>query len=825
MRRVLTVGVLLAVLGLQDAQARPFTVEDLLATESLGQVQFDPTGRRLVFERRRPWRSAGRFDLNLRTPFRLSRLMVTETRTPGRVRALFDQATDAGYLAGPFAPDGRRMLIYRLRGRSLSAGVVTLATRRVIWLPYTPELPIYGRAAQWRSPWEVALIVRPQGDLPGELKIGWQANARLAQGASAVTAGRAPTRTRLGSGRFAALRPLRPASRLVAYDVRGGRARTLATGEFVDLEVSPDGRRAALIENREEIQPDADTRVYVALPSRRRALVLVDLDTGAEDRPCGARDINRAPLSWSPRSDRLLAAQRRPDLAWDGLELIEIKPEARACRPMPLAGLAPTPSYNSADSVGLAVAWIGQAPSVLARPADGGRTDLYRLSGTRPMALSAALPSPPVAIVGAQGDWTWVQAADGLWRVDASGHADPLGRGVRPVANPQTGSGRITDGPALLGRRSLTSRSRPSELIWRDGGETVQVSPLPAEAELLASDGRSVALLLHAPSGTQRLELLDASGVRQTVARLNQTYADVTPPDVAPIVHAGSAGEQLTSWLYLPQGRVAGARLPLVVIPYRGHVFGGGPPQSLALGAWNDWANAQILVGAGYAVLAPSLPYEAAAGEPAAHMADDILRAVDAALSRGDLDPERIALLGQSFGAFNAVAAATQSPRFRSVVASAGVYDEISLWGSFPWHNWLVPEDGYSPNPTAGIVEHAQTGMGGPPWADPQRYVRNSVIFAADRIQAPVLILHGQADPLGAAQAQELFTALYRQGKDAQLVTYWGEGHTTSSPANIRDRWAIILEWLARTMGPPQDPGAPHTPPRSAARPRPSGRS
>ena len=318
-------------------------------------------------------------------------------------------------------------------------------------------------------------------------------------------------------------------------------------------------------------------------------------------------------------------------------------------------------------------------------------------------------------------------------------------------------------------------------------------------------------MVATAPDGEKTLSVVNPSGAT-SVLKLNAAYAGVTPPQIVPIPHKGAKGETLTSWLYLPADRAAGGKLPLVVIPYRGQVFA-KPPAHLALGTWNESANAQILVGAGYAVLAPSLPYDVETGEPALGLADDILRAVDAALARGDLDPDRIALFGHSFGGMSVVNTAIQSPRFKTVIASAGLFDFISNWGIFLQHQAAIPQDGYSPNLTNGMTEHAQPGMGAPPWADPLRYLRNSAIFQADKLNVPVLILHGETDELGVFQAQELFSALYRQGKDAELVTYWGEGHNTMSPANIVDRYAIILDWLKRTL-PPADASSGAKPPR-----------
>jgi dipeptidyl aminopeptidase/acylaminoacyl peptidase len=54
--------------------------------------------------------------------------------------------------------------------------------------------------------------------------------------------------------------------------------------------------------------------------------------------------------------------------------------------------------------------------------------------------------------------------------------------------------------------------------------------------------------------------------------------------------------------------------------------------------------------------------------------------------------------------------------------------------------------------------------------------------------------------PLG--QAEQLFSALFRQGKDAELVTYWGEGHVVASPANLADLYRRVIAFLRDNLQP-----------------------
>jgi dipeptidyl aminopeptidase/acylaminoacyl peptidase len=91
--------------------------------------------------------------------------------------------------------------------------------------------------------------------------------------------------------------------------------------------------------------------------------------------------------------------------------------------------------------------------------------------------------------------------------------------------------------------------------------------------------------------------------------------------------------------------------------------------------------------------------------------------------------------------------------------------------------------------------------MGSPPWKDAGRYLLNSPIFFADRVQTPLLIVHGDMDYIPIQQGEEFFMSLYRQGKRAAFVRYWGEGHVLESPANIRDMWQRILAWFEQAAG------------------------
>ena len=213
--------------------------------------------------------------------------------------------------------------------------------------------------------------------------------------------------------------------------------------------------------------------------------------------------------------------------------------------------------------------------------------------------------------------------------------------------------------------------------------------------------------------------------------------------------------------------------------------------------------NSQLLAARGYAVLIPSMPLGPAdePSEPSQALADGVLPAIDALVEAGIADPDRLALMGHSFGGYATYGLITQTQRFRAAVALAGLADLVSLHGQFDARHRY---DAYGHEHCAPmfLTESKPLRMDVPPWRDAERYVRNSPLFAADRVQTPLLIIQGDMDYVPLQQGEQFFNALYREGKRARFVRYWGEGHIIQSPANIRDMSQQIYGWFDEFLSP-----------------------
>ena len=126
------------------------------------------------------------------------------------------------------------------------------------------------------------------------------------------------------------------------------------------------------------------------------------------------------------------------------------------------------------------------------------------------------------------------------------------------------------------------------------------------------------------------------------------------------------------------------------------------------------------------------------------------------------VDEKRIGCLGASYGGFMTQYLQTQTDIFAAAVSHAGISDVTSYWGEGYW--------GYSYSSLASANSY--------PWNARDMYTLQSPLFNADKINTPILFLHGTADtnvPIG--ESIQMFTALKLLGKPTAFVQVEGENH------------------------------------------------
>ena len=218
----------------------------------------------------------------------------------------------------------------------------------------------------------------------------------------------------------------------------------------------------------------------------------------------------------------------------------------------------------------------------------------------------------------------------------------------------------------------------------------------------------------------------------------------------------------------------------------------------------------------GYIVAKPStLPYE---GDPADYEALNYFAGLveafaQEALARGMTEPGRIGLWGHSNGGYLGLGAAGRTRLINAIVSYSPFPDLIQV-SELPAPLFQI--DACAPNRLYGGSMPFAEDPNGPLWRIGgqtsealDRYIRSSPIYQLGPQTPPLLLIQGEFDGRGTADAQRVYTRLNRQNVPVQLVRYWGEGHNFLVAESIRDRVHRAMNWFgAHLRDAPSDDSA-----------------
>jgi dipeptidyl aminopeptidase/acylaminoacyl peptidase len=225
---------------------------------------------------------------------------------------------------------------------------------------------------------------------------------------------------------------------------------------------------------------------------------------------------------------------------------------------------------------------------------------------------------------------------------------------------------------------------------------------------------------------------------------------------------------------------------PLVVHPH------GGP-----VGAYRDgWigrdAHTTILVARGYAVFRPNPRgsagrgaqfAEAVRGDMGGLDADDILSGIDQLVADGVVDPERIGVVGQSYGGYLACWLPCLDGRFTASVSRSPCTD----WRSF--------------HLTSNLAEFDRLFLKGDPWDPGSQYQTRNPLTHHAAIRTPMFLTAGSRDlATPANQAQQMYRALAERTVPTALAIYPEEGHGVQAPPALADQCARMVAWFEEYM-------------------------
>ncbi len=559
---------------------------------------------------------------------------------------------------------------------------------------------------------------------------------------------------------------------LYVIPAEGGESRKLTDQKESVEEIAwaPDSKRVAFLARlRDEAYAEEDdkkraprrfTRVFHKLDSvgftgdRRKHLFVVELD-GGDPRQLTSGDFEHAGATWSPDGKRIVIDGLR-DERWD-VELVNRLYSVDvdgSSEPKALTGDDGSygdPSF-SPDGSRIAYRWT---------PEDGtyphhSQLGVMNADGSDPKLLTTSLdlqcgPYPDSREPVWDGDRLVFTVEDGgnlhVYTVAADASSEPE---------------RIVDGERVI-----------TAFDMRDGKLAYVASTHTTMRELyVGTDGQRVTNVGDAY--TQSRELAKP-----------ERFTAVSADDY-----------EVDAWIVRPAGFEPGKRYPAVLTIH------GGPFAQYGTGFFDE---VQVYAAAGYVVLfsnprggsgyseehgrAIRGPMNDAGPGWGTRDYEDVMAVVDTALANFDfIDPERLGVIGGSYGGFMTSWIIGHTNRFKAAISERAVNNLVSMFGSSDLF-WIF-----------------QRQFGGPMWENVDAYLERSPSTYAQQMDTPVLVLHSEQDlRCNIEQGEHLFTLLRLLGKDVEMVRFPAESHELSrggSPIHRVVRFETILEYFGRYLAP-----------------------
>ena len=316
----------------------------------------------------------------------------------------------------------------------------------------------------------------------------------------------------------------------------------------------------------------------------------------------------------------------------------------------------------------------------------------------------------------------------------------------------------------------------------------------------LSRDGRSLAYREVRARTMGDVVVMDvASRKTRQLTTVNPELKDLSLGELKPISWKSFDGMEIWGLLLTPPGydppspkASAGRAIPLLVYCHGGPIGGvtlGLFPQFMHVPGQIDPYPTEAFASAGYAVLFPMPRGGSGYGEAGHRMIlndwggpdyKDIMAGVDYLIAQGIADPDRLGVMGASYGGYMTNWIVTQTSRFKAAAAGASISDLSDLY--------------YLTDAGEVMAEYYKL-----PWENPDGYKRSSPLTHAARVTTPILISHGDRDPrVPLASAQKFFRALQALGKTAEMDIYPGGGHVFYPPQQEKAVMTRNFEWMRK---------------------------
>lgn len=321
-----------------------------------------------------------------------------------------------------------------------------------------------------------------------------------------------------------------------------------------------------------------------------------------------------------------------------------------------------------------------------------------------------------------------------------------------------------------------------------------KINPVPLKEEILsdftiAEAAPELVYFGESASNSQRLYSVNLKkNTTVCLKDLSETILkDVTLGEVHDWNFQAAAGDTIYGRYYLPPHFDPNKKYPLIV-----NYYGGTSPTERSLE--NRYpSHAYAALGYVVYIIQPSGATGFGQEFSARHVnawgkrtGDEIIEGTKKFCAEHNfVDAQKIGCIGASYGGFMTQYLQTKTDIFAAAISHAGISDITSYWGEGYW--------GYSYSSLATANSY--------PWNARDIYVEQSPLFHADKINTPILFLHGSVDtnvPVG--ESIQMFTALKLLGKETAFIQVKGQNHQIFDYKKRAEWNNTIYAWFAKYL-------------------------